>query len=470
MGDAFHYPPSATGDLEMIKIHHGPPGAFKTSGAIADDLKQPVYSGRTTITNIRGLDEMAIRQTFLETFKKSVPEEWKLINLSPDEEADRERMKTFFHWAPRGAFFIVDEVGEIWDPSLTEKQLQEIDFPGGAKKAEKEGRLHSLKAAFRLHRQFEWDFVFTAQDIGQVHKVIRQCSELAYYHKNLKTLGVSTKYVEYMHSAKQSGLSKSHYIEQNLKTVPKWVFGLYESTITGGNTDAKFGTSIFKQFRVVMPLVVSLLCGVFLLSKCGGTDTPTQPDAGASSTVVPKGFSEGASGNPDNGSDHGRGKDSRKNGDARGDVKPPAYTDEEEESPLPSPLERAEMYWQPRWYATNDKEFFTREGVLYNYDENGGVLFVVGGKEIALRRQAVLALGIFIHTIGPCVVRLRHRDGWDRLIACRPEPVREPPPEEEIVTAKDEVEQRKREKPTTQSVLGNAAKHLSSVMPGDTTE
>ncbi|HEJ4774917.1 TPA: hypothetical protein SMR50_006419, partial [Pseudomonas aeruginosa] len=45
-----------------IKIHHGPNGSYKTSGAIQDDLIPAIKKGRVIITNVRGLTRERIFQ------------------------------------------------------------------------------------------------------------------------------------------------------------------------------------------------------------------------------------------------------------------------------------------------------------------------------------------------------------------------------------------------------------------------
>ncbi|HHE5722686.1 zonular occludens toxin domain-containing protein, partial [Pseudomonas aeruginosa] len=50
-----------------IKIHHGPNGSYKTSGAIQDDLIPAIKKGRVIITNVRGLTRERIFQVMPET-------------------------------------------------------------------------------------------------------------------------------------------------------------------------------------------------------------------------------------------------------------------------------------------------------------------------------------------------------------------------------------------------------------------
>ena len=40
-----------------VKIHHGAPGSYKTSGAVMDDFTHWAREGRTIVTNVRGLTQ-----------------------------------------------------------------------------------------------------------------------------------------------------------------------------------------------------------------------------------------------------------------------------------------------------------------------------------------------------------------------------------------------------------------------------
>ena len=68
-----------------IKIHHGPPGSYKTSGAIADDFIPAVLAGRHIITNVRGLSNEDLVRTVLEKQGKTVPDSFKLTYLDTSE-------------------------------------------------------------------------------------------------------------------------------------------------------------------------------------------------------------------------------------------------------------------------------------------------------------------------------------------------------------------------------------------------
>ncbi|MCZ2982632.1 hypothetical protein NYY70_20860, partial [Acinetobacter baumannii] len=77
-----------------IKIHHGPNGSYKTSGAIQDDAVPALKEGRLIITNVRGFTLERVLQVM-----PDLPESVDIINLDLEQQADMERMRTWFQWA-----------------------------------------------------------------------------------------------------------------------------------------------------------------------------------------------------------------------------------------------------------------------------------------------------------------------------------------------------------------------------------
>ena len=118
-----------------IKIHHGPNGSYKTSGAIQDDLIPALKSGRHIITNIRGLTRERVFSVFPE-----LPDSVDIENLDLENIDDLEKMRTFPQWAPRGAFIIFDETQLIFLKSWRETDLRKFDYPGGPQAAKEADR------------------------------------------------------------------------------------------------------------------------------------------------------------------------------------------------------------------------------------------------------------------------------------------------------------------------------------------
>lgn len=262
-----------------IKIHHGPPGSYKTSGAIADDLPKAVLAGRHIITNVRGLsDELRIRDV-LEGQGKSVPDSFRLTYIKTDPtdtdnpdascSENMEMLRRFWHWSPDGAFFILDEVQEIWPKTYRETHLKKLNYPGGIEQANADGRFLDIALAFEKHRHKNWDFIVTTPNINKVHPVVRGSAEAAYKHKNLAMLGniFKGRYVEGFHGADTNGRASDFY-SVTKKRIPPYVFDLYKSTATGVVQDTTAGTSIFANPRVLLLLVI--ICAVFVFVFTAG--------------------------------------------------------------------------------------------------------------------------------------------------------------------------------------------------------
>ncbi len=113
-----------------IKIHHGPNGSYKTSGAIQDDAVPALKDGRVIITNVRGFTLERAYQVF-----PDLPNTAEIINLDLESLEDLEKMRTWFQWAPRGAFLIFDETQLLFPKSWREKDLERFDYPGGPEAA-----------------------------------------------------------------------------------------------------------------------------------------------------------------------------------------------------------------------------------------------------------------------------------------------------------------------------------------------
>lgn len=249
-----------------VKIHHGPPGSYKTSGAVADDFVPAVLEGRHIITNVRGLSDPAKIREVLEERGKTVPETFKLTWLDSTDREQMEMLQRFWHWAPDGCFFLIDEVQEVWPKAMRDSHLKKLDYPGGQDTANADGRFLTIALAFEKHRHRNWDFVVTSPNINKVHSVVRSCAEASYKHKNLATLGTLFKgrYVEGYHAADTNGKPADFYTIRK-KRIPGYVFKLYQSTATGKVTDTIAGQSIFKDPKVLGLLVFGglVIVGVF---------------------------------------------------------------------------------------------------------------------------------------------------------------------------------------------------------------
>lgn len=242
-----------------IKIHHGPPGSYKTSGALQDDFLESVFSGRVLVTNVRGLDDVGkIRAVLNREFKKRIiPDSFKIINVDHNTVEGAKKWSVWFHWVPIGAFLIVDEAQDVWKDEWRDTALKDFDYPGGPDRALTDGRPKTFKDSFQRHRHFNWDMTLTTPDIASIRKDIRGISEMAYFHKNLATIGVNGRYLEASHLANRSA-TESNFINVQPRRIKKYVFELYESTSTGDISDSKTGIPFWRtgHFIGLMALLI----------------------------------------------------------------------------------------------------------------------------------------------------------------------------------------------------------------------
>ena len=250
-----------------IKIHHGPPGSYKTSGALADDFIKAVLDGRHIITNVRGLDDEDRVREVLEGKGKTVPASFKLSHIDTSESEKMEMLRRFWHWSPDGVFFVIDEVQEVWPKSLREPGLRKLEYPGGVDAATAAGTFLTIDLAFEKHRHRNWDFIVTTPNISKVHSVVRGAAEAAYKHKNLAMIGAMLKgrYVEGFHAADTNGKPSDFYSVVQ-KKVPAYVFDLYKSTATGVVSDTTAGQSLFANPRVLLLLGILAAVLTFIFS------------------------------------------------------------------------------------------------------------------------------------------------------------------------------------------------------------
>jgi len=255
-----------------IKIHHGPDGTFKTSGAIKDDIIPLIKSGRTLVTNVRGFSkENAIKVLG----RKKVHKDFKVIFVDTEVQAGRDKMARFFHWAPHGAFFVIDEVQRIFKPKWREADIKKLDYPGGAEQAKIDDRPEDMDVAWDMQRHYNWDFVFTTTTITKVRPEMKDMAKVAIRHYNL---GIWRFYKTVEHATDSRGTSKSSQGTVKLfNYVPSQIFKLYSSTKTGAFTNSEPRTPFYRDPKILGMLVFLFFFWTYLLSKpvpkaIGGAD------------------------------------------------------------------------------------------------------------------------------------------------------------------------------------------------------
>jgi len=265
-----------------IKIHHGPNGSYKTSGAIQDDLIPALKSGRHIITNIRGLTRDRVFKVFPE-----LPSSLEIENLDLESLDDLEKMRTFPQWAPRGAFIIFDETQLIFIKSWRETDLRKFDFPGGAAAAKLADRPINWLDGWTRHRHWNWDIILTTPNIGYIREDIRMTAEKAYLHSNLAVIGIKGRYKESQHSATENKPAMKGSMV-TIKKINKRTFKLYESTATGSVSDTIAGKSIFRDPKVVLLLALpAIVFGNFLLNGGFSFNKPPASENVRSSSLEP---------------------------------------------------------------------------------------------------------------------------------------------------------------------------------------
>lgn len=254
-----------------IKIHHGPNGAYKTSGAIQDDAIPAIHAGRVIITNIRGFTLDNVLAEF-----PDAPKSLEVINLSMESSEDLAKMRSWFMWAPRGAFLIFDETQILFPKSWREKDLEKFDYPGGIEAAKAADRPTEWLDAWTRHRHWNWDIVLTTPNIKYIRDEIRLTCEKAYLHSNLGLLGPAVKFIlrsdykEAMHDAQENRPGADGTIVEFKKIKPS-TFRLYQSTATGVFTDTTAGKSLFASPKILGLLALITLAVGYVLTSDGAS-------------------------------------------------------------------------------------------------------------------------------------------------------------------------------------------------------
>lgn len=274
-----------------IKIHHGAPGSYKSSGAIHTDVMPAIKAGRHIVTNVRGFTAERCR----EVLGKAVPDDFQVTYIETESQEGRDHFSRFYHWAPKGVFFLVDEVQRIFPPSWRQTDLDRLDYPGGPDAAKNDGRPETIDVAFDMHRHHNWDFVFTTPNIKKVHQVIRAAAETAIRHTNMAILGIGGRYKTVLHLSDNSGSSMSDVLQAKpFNKVPKYVFKLYDSTTTGKVSDTIAGSSVLRDPKILFFLAVWGFCVFFGFIKPEYIDAPAKASQAAADASSVLGTVDGA--------------------------------------------------------------------------------------------------------------------------------------------------------------------------------
>lgn len=257
-----------------IKIHWGPPGSFKTSGAVTDDFITAARAGRHIVTNVRGLDDEKHIRKVLNLPDDNTFSLCYLDTEGSEASINADKIAKFFHWMPYGAFFLCDEAPKFFPKAWRPKDLKELDFVEpdgtvgriGCRDAEGNERPHNLISAFQQHRHYGWDIVMTSTNITNFRHDIRANAEGAFKHRNMALIGFKGLYNEAFHSA-ESGGRQSDFLSIQTKKIPKITWDLYKSTATGTFTDTIAGKSLFKDPKIMLLGGIFVFLVVFLSTR-----------------------------------------------------------------------------------------------------------------------------------------------------------------------------------------------------------
>jgi len=370
-----------------IKIHHGPNGSYKTSGAIQDDAIPAIKEGRVIITNIRGFTLQSVQEIF-----PDVPDSFDVINLSMESTEDLEKMRRWFQWAPRGAFLIFDETQILFPKSWKEKDLDAFDFPGGLEAAKEADRPTGWLDAWTRHRHWNWDVVLNTPNIRYIRDDIRLTCEKAYLHSNMAVIGLPGRYKEAMHDAQENRPPMDGSTIVELKKIKSDTFKLYQSTATGKVQDTRAGKNLFLSPKVLglLGLVAALVFSIFNSGPVSIFSPELVKDAG-SSAVPPSGASPGA-------------PPAVAPGPVATGKGPAASAGLKSQHPLSG------FKLQVRASLSGLQDGKPRQIVLFDVADSQDRVFQQSSED--LRR-----LGYLITVKTPCVVELRH-SSWRSLVFC----------------------------------------------------
>ena len=393
-----------------IKIHHGPPGSYKTSGAVMDDFIPAARAGRCVVTNVRGLcDIERIREALGDD---TIPDTFDLHYLPTSEHADsaanREALARWWHWLPHGAFLLLDEAQMIWPKTWTQKDLDGLNFDGGLEAANAANRPFNWQTAFEMHRHYGWDMVLTTPNIDRLRPDVRQCAEGAYKHKNQAIIGLKGFYLEAFHMADDSGKSASDFLTLRNRRIKPEVWKLYASTATGAHSDTIAGLSLLANPRIL------LLLGALSLALLWFIQSGPPAVMGGKSRLAPVAPAAAPAGSAP-----------APSGPAAPAPAPvatvPAAAPNPPHVPIPAPtgknalgldLLKAGFHLVGRYGPSNKPRFLfetaDKSHVQHFHDDE------------------LNALGITVEIIGRCHVRLTVADE-QRLISCKPRPLRSAP-------------------------------------------
>lgn len=260
-----------------VKIYHGPHGSYKTASAILD-LIPVAKQGRVIVTNARGVTAQRFHDLY-----DDLPTSFDVININRETSEGIQKIKTFWHWVPDGAFMLWDEGQRCFPKSMRQPEIDSLRYKT-PEEAHAEGRAHEWDDAWDMERHNNYDMIITTPHIDKIRSDIRENAEMAVKHKNQAILGAffKGKYLQSWHSPDTSGMNTTHFYQSVARkmTDESECWKLYDSTKTGEVKDTAAGFNLFKSPKLVFAIVLILLASIYLFRKgkpevIHGVDKPT---------------------------------------------------------------------------------------------------------------------------------------------------------------------------------------------------
>ncbi len=249
------------------RIHHGPPGSFKSFTLVQRFAIPALQSGRVVVTNIRGFDDIdRVKDAFPDM---DFPSSATILWLDTTTADARAMLACFYKWVPFGALVIIDEIQQIY-PDRRDFRLESLDkwhpnpddvFDVGMVA---EGRPEDVFTAYDKQRHFNWDILASTTNIAKVKREIREVTDFAYRHRDLSGFlpWWQDTWIEHKHDPENNGKSKAHLAAtpERYKADPR-IYRCYQSTATGEHVKAG-RKSVFADPKVLGFIVLVAVCGL----------------------------------------------------------------------------------------------------------------------------------------------------------------------------------------------------------------
>lgn len=285
-----------------IRIRHGAFGSYKTASGVWEEIVPILRDGGIVFTNVRGIDAKKIAKVFKFTEDEALDIEERLFYMGEClSEPEKEFIRYFYVWLPKGATLFLDEAQVYFpdnfkiDTYKTPPGFPRIDLVVRVQKFIADysdqvwaqnvidggsdydfntlvSRPSNLSDAINMQRHHGWDLLLTTPNISLVSKYLRGVSEVAFFQRAASLwLGGffgGGRFQRTAHQGKYSETSQKYWIgEPELIKIDKRVFKVYQSTATGTFTVSKYKNLFFQWklwiFVVILFGLIYAMSGMF---------------------------------------------------------------------------------------------------------------------------------------------------------------------------------------------------------------